>query len=466
MIDHRGPPSVLVTTSRFPPAAEVGVHRAVSLCRHLVRQGWGATVVTQELGGEARIDEGLLDAVPEELRVVHTRSPDLVRILSSLVKPWASRRAPEVVYASQAEEQRGSGCRPRGNLMDWLSWWLHVPDERIGWFIPALWAGLREARRCRPNVIFSTAPMWTSHLVGLALSRLLRVPWVADFRDPWVGSYWHVIPYAMQRKLDELLERSVIRHACRITCAWDGIRKHLVLRYPEKEREITTILNGFDPCEVDEVEPVRPDEQRCVLLHAGTFYGPRSPFPLLQGLQEFQRLYPRQAERLLVVFMGHPNYMGRPLGEIVADYGVGDLVRLVPPVSHRKAIAAMKGADVAVLFGQSGDPSMASVPAKVYEYVGAGKPVLAIGAGEEACGIIRQGECHLWAVDEGDTQAIVGTLKKILADYGRYRLQGQQNRKARQAFARERMAEKIKKVLLEAIAAGPKKFPRKDMTRR
>lgn len=447
-------PSVLIVANSFPPDNGAGVYRTLGLCKHLGAKGWGITVIATESRPEVALDYELCHEVPTDVRVIRTPDPSLPELVSRLVRRGSKERMAErrAELASIPSPRLDKRISRTGRMVDWLSWWLHVPDRRSGWFLAAVWLGVREAWDRRPDVIFSTAPRWTSHLVGLTLSRLLRVPWVADFRDPWVGSPWHVVPYATQRKLDELLERSVIRHARRITCAWDGIRKHLVSRYPEKQREITTILNGFDPREADEVGPVRPDEERCVLLHVGTFYGPRSPFPLLQGLQEFQRLYPRQVERLLVVFMGHPDYEGRPLGEIVADYGVGDLVRVLPRVSHREAIAAVKGADVALLFGQSGDPSMASVPAKVYEYVGAGRPVLAIGAGEEACGIIRQGGCRLWAVNEGDTRAIVRALKKILADYGRYRLQGQQNWEARQAFTRDRMAKKLEAVMLHAIA--------------
>ena len=130
------------------------------------------------------------------------------------------------------------------------------------------------------RVIYSTAPAWTSHLVGLMLSHLLRVPLVADFQDPWCGSFWRKIPYRSQLWLDERLENMVVRRASQITCAWDGIRRHLETRYPKRSADIRTILNGFWPDETDEVEPVRLDERRCVLLHAGSFYGPRSPTPL------------------------------------------------------------------------------------------------------------------------------------------------------------------------------------------
>jgi len=384
--------------------------------------------------------------------VVPTPAPDLLELVVRVVKRSSDSADAATDGSERADERsRESGPGLRRHLLDWLSWWLHVPDSSTGWFLPAVWAGLRQARRCRPDVIFSTAPRWTSHLVAAALSGLLNLPWVADFRDPWVGSHFRAMPYAVHRKFDALLEKIVVRRADRITCAWDGIRRHLLKRYPRRQGDITTILNGFDPRQIDRIKPVRLDEDRCVLLHAGTFYGPRSPAPLLEGLRRLSAECPNKAARLLVVFLGMPAYNDRPLAKMVAERGLTGLVSVMPRVSQREALALMKGCDVALLFGQSGSASLASVPAKTYDYVGAGKPVLVIGAGEEACKVIRRGGCQLWRVEEADRVGMASALRRIASDYGRYRLMGQQNQEARQAFTRARMAERLMCVLEEAI---------------
>ncbi len=444
----------IVITDVFPPVSAVGVHRTVALCRRLVERGWGVTVVTARPGASAVLDEGLLEGVPKEVRVVRTTAPDILGLAVRIFRPRfgrvdSSKRAGDAGQTGEAENLQPGIFR---RMVDWLSWWLHVPDGSVGWLVPAVWVGLREAGRHRPDVIYSSAPMWTSHLAAGALSRLLHVPWVADFRDPWCGSHWRKIPYRLHRKADDVLERLVIRRASRITCAWDGIRKHLVSRYPMKTKDITTIHNGFDPDQIGPISPVSLDESRCVLIHAGTLYGPRSPIPLLEGLRRFRREFPTEADRMLVVFLGLPEYNGRPLEDIVSGYGVGDLVRIIPPTSHKEALSFLKGADVAVLFGQGGDAALAPVPAKVYEYIGANKAVLAIGAGEEAVDIMRRGGCRLWCAEVG-TESVAKSLADILMEFGRCSLRRQTDPNARDAFTRVRMADRLEEVLGEAIDA-------------
>lgn len=445
----------MLVTDLFPPMNAVGVHRSVALCRHLVETGWQVTVLAgRDPPAGCGLDEGLVARIPPTVRVVRAASPDVLRIVVHAVK--GKRRAvgsagePGAKGASPpAGEPSPSGGR---RVVDWVSWWLHVPDMRAGWLLPALRAGLREARRCRPSVIFSSAPAWTSHLVGAALSWLLRVPLVADFRDPWCGSAWHKMPYAAHRRVDEWLERAVVRRAAQVTCAWDGIRRHLADRHPARADRIQTVLNGFDAEELADVRPAREDTGRCVLLHAGTLYGPRSPVPLLEGLRILSERWPEQAARLQMVFVGPPTYNGRPLEDLARAHGVAEHVRLVPPTSHRQALSLIKGADVALLFGQSGSETLASVPAKVYEYVGLGKAVLAIGAGPEAVGILRQGGGALWSVPDADAGECAERLREIADSYDGSRGFRAGARSAREQFSRQGMAERLARVL-EAVSA-------------
>ncbi len=446
--------SCLVLTDVFPPLSAVGVHRTVALCRHLAEQGWGVTVITARPGADARLDEGLLDGVPEEVQVVRTAAPDLPKLAARIFKrrSGTSDSSEQVgITPKSGEIEKPKPGRFR-RMVDWLSWWLHIPDSSTGWLIPAVLAGLREARRHRPEVIYSSAPRWTSHLAAGVLSRLLRVPWVADFRDPWCGNPWREIPYRIHMRFDAFLERWVVRNASSVTCATEPIRRMLQTRYPRMTRHIHLIHNGFDPEQIDPVAPVSLDSSRCVLLHTGTLYGPRSPVPLLEGLRRFREESPAEAGRLLVVFLGLPEYNGRPMEDIAREYGVDNLVRLIPPVPHRQALAYLKGADVSVLFGQGGKVSMAPVPAKVYEYIGAGKSVLAIGAGEEALDIMRRGGCRLWCASDRDQGAVAAALKNITDEYSRNnRLIRHSDSDARLAFTRSGMAERLELVMREAI---------------
>lgn len=444
--------SALITTDIFPPVADVGVYRTVALCKHLVAGGWNVTVITARPRDDSCVDQAMLAALPGRVRVLRAPSPDLLRLAASLVKE-KTIKGPQNVSPSASESRQKSLFHI---VADWLSWWLHVPDTLTGWLVPAVRVGIRETRLHRPSVIYSTAPAWTSHVVGVALSILTRVPLVTDFQDPWCGSHWHKMPYQPQRWFDETLERLVVRQARQITCAWGGIRRHLARRYPQHANKMQTILNGFDPEDAEGVEPIRVGQSRCVLLHAGTFYGPRSPLPLLKALARLQGQAEQEARRLLVVLLGRPEYNGRPLADAAREYGVEQLVRIVPLVPRRKSLSMMKGADVLLLFGQSGCEALASVPAKAYDYISFGKPVLAIGAGTEVCGILRKGGCKVWSVKQDDVNGLEGALQNIGAEYEKGEFQMPMPSGQALRFAWDNRASQLMSVL-EKVALGFKR---------
>lgn len=449
--------SALILTRSFPPEAAVAVHRVAGLCKHLVESGrWRVTVVTATPPVGAAVDERLWDTVPKEVRVVRAAAPDLPRLAARLVKrrkaDGAGRAAARESSDRPAPREGGppepaSARRAFRYAVDWTSWWLHVPDGESGWLLPAIWAGRREARRHRPDVIFSTAPVWTAHVAGAALSTILRVPLVADFRDPWVGSAFRTVPYTAHRWLNAWLERRVIARAAHVTCAWDGIRRHLAARYPRYSEKMTTILNGYDPAALDTVPSQRSAPSGRVFVHAGGFYGPRSPLPLLEALRR-SRADGRSTlndAKFILVGPGHCN--GRALSDLVMEYAVADLVQVVPRVPHHEALGLVKGADAAMLFGQSGSEALATIPAKAYEYIGLRKPVLAIGAGREVCDVMRRGGCPVWDVPADDPAALAAAIDHMLRYLAGTTPPPEPLPDTPEPLTRKRMAEKLEKVL-------------------
>jgi len=442
--------SAIVVTDVFPPVNAVGVYRALALSRNLIERGWRVTVVTARSPAGYGRDAGLLERTPAEVRVVRTASPHLANLIGRL--RGRRRAGGEGGGAGESKSAAASAAGPRGwrRAKDWVSWWLHVPDGSVGWWAPAVWGAIRHGGR--PDVVFSTAPAWTGHLVGAAVARLLGAPLVADFRDPWCGSAWRRVPYAAHRRVDAWMERRVVGRAERVTCAWDGIRRHLADRYPERADRFQTILNGFDAEEIDGAGTERvAAEGRCVLLHSGTLYGLRSPVPLLEGLKRLKAESPAEAARLLVALVGPTEYNGRPLAALAEASGVAELVRVVGPVPHAQALAYLKGAEVGVLFGQGaggGGSVLAPVPAKAYEYVGAGKAVLAIDGGAEVCDVMRQGGCRLWCAAADDPAALAASLRQIAQAHERGEL-GPASAAARAAFTRTATGEKLGEVLVE-----------------
>lgn len=445
--------SALVITDIFPPVNTVGIHRTVALCQHLAKEGWHVTVLTPRSDRGVDLDQGLLQNVPAEVRVIRT---PLWQPLIAMNRLLGRQQNDEGQARQKAPAQGTAGPAARPGWLrsaaDWFTWWFQVPDRDSGWIAPAVCAGWRACAPNRPDVIFSTAPAWSSHVVAMVLSRLRRIPWVADFRDPWCGSAWRNLPFRAHRRVDDWLERRVVHSAASICCAWGGIARHLQARYPDRKDDIATILNGYDPNQFEGIDPEPIDNSRIVLLHAGTLYGPRSPIPVLQGLARLRDQSPEAAGRLLVAFVGSPQYDGRSMTDLVEQHSLADFVRLLPRVSHARTLALLKGSAVGILLGQGGTPALSPVPAKTYEYIATDKAVLALGAGEEVLSILRAGGCRVWNAPADD----VAQISQALLEISRLDLAPAAAETPGQSFTREETARRLGAVLKEAMAVtGP-----------
>jgi len=446
----------MIITSAFPPTLSPGAHRVLGLCRHLVGRGWNVTVIALRSAEASVIGESLLASVPREVRAVWVPAPDLQQLGGRVLRRLGLRKGfngtesqptPESACEGPRERQRKWSVR---RAADWFLGWLVTPDDRIAGLVPAFLAGIRECVRHRPQVIFSSAPCWTGHVVAAALSKFMGIPFVADFRDPWCGEPYRRYSYESHHYAAKALERWVVRSASRITSAVGCITRHLVARYRKRHGDIETILNGFDADQVRGVLPKRLYDGQCVLMHAGTLYGPRSPVPLLAGLKYLRDSCTAEAGKVRIALLGSPMYNGRPVLDIAREYGVESQVTVMPPVPHTEALGYVKGADVALLFGQAFGPGFDPVPAKVYEYIGLQKPVLAIEGGEEALLVLRQGGCRFWNVSGNSAQEMAAVLCSIVEEHTRTGLKTPVEGMAAPQLTRTRMAQRLEAVLREA----------------
>lgn len=322
---ERGPRRLLVVANPYPPMASAGTTRVLRFLRHLPQHGWTATVLTARASGPA--------PVPPDVPVVRT------------AVPW-----PRALLG---------GGRRATRLNNWLT----VPDPYVGWVATAVAAGRRLLRAGAADAVFSSSPRPSVHLVAALLARDGRLPWLADYRDPWSTYAYRSTPTPLHRAAHHRLEAWALRGAAAVTAVNAPIADDILARHPWLAGRVHVLPNGYDPGE-QAAEVALGDG--FWLVHTGRLYGREQQ---VRALMQALASLPREV-RLL--FVGVDESRVRPAA---AAAGVGDRVRVEPYVPHAVALGYQRAADALLLINGRRPEAMSS---KVFEYLHSGRPIFAI----------------------------------------------------------------------------------------
>lgn len=385
---------LLMIVPFFPPNAGGGVYRPLGFVKYLGRYGWRPTVVTMEAESYWIKDESLLDDVPPECDVRRTKTLSGQAVLSALRRAGPPRgdsdRGSDAAGGS-GEHQGGGGTggqvrssRTFGALRKLGAAFL-VPDTYIGWYAFAVREGVRLLREKSFAAIYSTSPPETSHLIAWRLHATTGIPWLADFRDPWMNLHLLPVPSPLHRRMHERLEAGVCRHAS-VVVAHPWHREMLLGRYPWIE-SVELIRNGYDPSHVDSVAGIEPEKDHFQIVHAGMLTQKRTAVPFLKGLRIFLDSVPGAADRCRVVLIGPRESEN---DSAVNDLGLGSVVIFRDAVRHADTVKIEKASHVLVLIKHDNPVYDGIVPGKLYEYIGVGRPILALVPEGEARRIVLQ----------------------------------------------------------------------------
>lgn len=248
-------------------------------------------------------------------------------------------------------------------------------NERLPWVPAALQCAWEHQRNEPAHAVLSTFPPLAAHLAGLACSLRWRLPWIADFRDPLFGNPFRSRRWA--RGYDAWLERLIVRCASAVLVTNDSAAARLRARHPEAAAKIHVLWNGFDP-ERPAVKP-EPVSRPRRLVHAGSLYGPRHPCGLLRALAQLAalgRIGPDQWRVELVGWCGQETLA--PCRQELHQLQQAGMVEIRG--GHRPKAEleeAMRRASLLLLLDLTGEAESVQVPAKLFDYIRCGLPILA-----------------------------------------------------------------------------------------
>jgi glycosyltransferase involved in cell wall biosynthesis len=401
-------PRVLVVAYFFPPLGGAGVHRPVAWSRFLPERGWDVTVLASAPGGYFVDDETLLRTVPPETEVLRVAAPTAVAL-------WRRHLGPPLLGVVNADpddlRRPSSGRIRRDDALRWFARLAFVPDSYRAWVGPAARAGRARIAKGDIDVVLSSSPPESCHLVGEALTRGnggRRIPWVADFRDPWVGLHYRTPPTPLHGLAHRRMERRVLKSADRVLCA---SRTHLraveeTLGREDARARVRFLPNG---AELDAPEFVPPASAGTRIVFTGTLV--ETP-AMLRFLEAFARRLsdePGRRARVTLVIAG-------PYGEEyearVRELDLDDVVRFLGPVPFAEQRRLQQEADVLLLVRNEGKGYEAMVPGKLYAYLAARRPIVAMVGTSEASGLARA--CGAAVTAPYDGEAAVAAAFAVL----------------------------------------------------
>ena len=355
---------VLVITYYWPPAGGPGVQRWLNFVRYLPEFNIVPAIFIPENPYYPIKDESLLAMVPEDLQCFRQKSREPYHwtkwLIGKKTKKWSSgilTDRPESIWESLAIWIRGN----------WF-----IPDTRRSWVKPASQKILEILKQEDFQAVITTGPPHSLHLIGLRIKERSDVSWIADFRDPWTSISYHKrlkLTNRSQRKHMEL-ERKVLESADKIiTTSQTTAQEFRNLTV----KPVVTITNGFEPFNHGIDDPL---DIEFSLSFIGSLHSDRNPTNLWKVLQRLTEEDPQFKEDLRLKFIG---LVSDDVLKTIKEYQLEECISVVPYVPHQESRRYQHQAQILLLLEADTEEKEGIIPGKLFEYLEAARPILAIG---------------------------------------------------------------------------------------
>jgi glycosyltransferase involved in cell wall biosynthesis len=416
---------VLFISYYTPPAGGGGVQRASKFIKYLPAFNWQPVVLTTTTNAYPLHDESLLADLQPGTPIFRASGWRLPPKL-----PWRIRY--------------------------FITRWFFLIDEQIGWLPDAVTQGSNIIQQGSLDAIYSTSPPNTAHLVGYKIHMRSRLPWIADFRDPWIGNFSSNYLTRWHRKIAEGWEKKVVLEADRVLSVSAPINAAFQSRYPQASPARFIILpNGYDPQDFDKAgnQPfdrhILPGKKQMDIVYTGSLYGARqTAYFFLQGLRLALDKHPTAKIRVRLTGNLNP--------DVTRQISALDLAQFVQTMGyqpHQKSIELINQADLLLLIIGAGPGMDGVVTGKIFEYLAAHKPILALVPPGSAENIILSAHAGV-VISPDDVAAISAALIGLYTRWEKNELKIESNQSAIIPYDRRVLAGRLAETLDQISRPG------------
>jgi len=345
----------------------VGVERVIKYAKYLPEYGWEPIVLTGSKSSHGFRKDLELAKDVEGVTTLKCAAPDLFSLFSKVTSLLKPRPESDAAYEKRLYKPRGP----------WHPKSLIIPDSQFMWTVPAVWTALRNAKKYNWDAVYATLSPPTNMLVAYLIAKLLRLPLLIDYRDPWTDAFFSPKRLKPLATLERKLEARMFAAAGAVT-ALDPVCLRTPLREARRTPPTRIIPNGYDDDDFD-CEPIQLP--RWSIVHTGNLHADRSLTEAWSVIRESLRLRPdleMHFWQLGTVDEFVMNQLENPPDGLKVHY--------VPPVPMQEAIQYMLGADLLIVMSYDSRGKLQNTPAKIYQYLRANRPILAL-CDDEAVGL-------------------------------------------------------------------------------
>lgn len=356
---------VLIIAYRFPPHPSVAALRPAGLARYLPEFGWEPIILTSTPPGNMK----------EKFNIIQTRQSESVPLKLGKILFKLDTDSSLITQIAQLKNRLHIKSEKKSILDLLLAAVGEItayPDPEKGWRRYAIEAGSRFLERQPADAIISTSSPVTSHIIARELKERLNLTWIADFRDLWTQNYYY--PYSpLRRKIESKLELHTISSADSLVTVSGPVADEL--KSLHKNKQVHSIPNGFDPQEVN--IPARKLTEKFTITYTGNLYpGKQSPAPLFAALRDLITQGDINAGDIEVRFYGAEAGW---IDTEAVKYGLTDIIKQYGIVPRQESLEMQRESQLLLLLKWNDPKQQGAYTAKIFEYLAAGRPVLATG---------------------------------------------------------------------------------------
>lgn len=426
---------ILIISYLYPPTVGGGgVMRVVKFSKYLQQLGWQVHVLTAKRHDNYMADESLLKDV-EGIKIYESR--DLLREFVGFLKKFQISKK-NISVNIENKKKKSLISKLKNILYDIIC----IPEETVSWMKPAVKKGIDIVRKENIDIVFSTSPPFSDHIVGLKVKEKTNIPLVIDFRDRWVGNDYYKAETRLRKKLNINLERKISQNADCIVTTTKNQEKHFADEY--NIERIQTIHNGYDESDFNE-EHLKNSNKEIIITHLGRLTGGRTVRILANSLKELEDYELKKLKIHFYGLMDDENMAG------LENDKIKNSIEIYGMVKHSEAIKAMKESDILLSLQCKEEDGFNAIPAKIFEYMRSETPVLSLSPVKSALWNLVEAENVGFNCDCENKDQIKKALREIINLYDNKKLRKNNNKENIKKFERKELTKKLNNLLCEVI---------------